>query len=548
MSNCNFPGSGCKAERTAIRRPSLKINAISNWMPLVSNAIIAFFLTPYLIKQLGDSDFGIYSLVGGFLGYYGLLRLGVGAAIMRYVPFCLGSNDLEGASENTSTGMVIYLLAGIFIFLICLITAEPLAKFYEGGPQFAFLIKIMGLAAAFECPMRIFDSCVRAHEKWVIANCVTVIVAVFRGISFAGCIYLGYGLRSIGVVALGVTILALILAFFMYIFYCPKIHLRLKMVRFSRVRPLLSFGILTTVISLIWSMTLQGHKLLIGKLISVDAVTVYAVAAMIMYNVRALVIAPNRVFWPRFANLDGKDKHQEIKSLFNRATRYNSIFASGIMLMVVVAGPVFIQLWVGEAYEGAYPVLKILAIGYLVETSLATSSCFLGGTGRQGISVIFALVEGVLGFSLSLYLGLKLGLAGVACGFALSVFLIRGLLCPLYICHLLGISYLSFYLTCFARPYLVLLILVFASNWFRLGEVVNGWVSLIVLTFFLGCVYTGCSFFFTINSNERVRIKEKMVGVFYYIKTLSKHQEKKFNRTYLNNKPPLSEQQFVKEN
>ena len=61
--------------------PSLKVNALSNWVSLGVNVIIGFVLTPFIIRSLGKTGYGIWTLVCSFVGYYGLLNLGVGSAI-----------------------------------------------------------------------------------------------------------------------------------------------------------------------------------------------------------------------------------------------------------------------------------------------------------------------------------------------------------------------------------------------------------------------------------------------------------------------------------
>ena len=184
------------------KRPSLKINAISNWGPLAVNFIVGFLLTPYLIAHLGKIKYGTWALVGSLIGYYGLLRLGVGAGVMRYVPFYKGSKDTNAASQIVTTAMAIFLVVGLAILLISMLLAEPIARFYKAGPELATLILILGGAVAIECPMRILDACIRAHEHWIAANCITVFTSVIRALGLAGCIYFGHGIIGMGYVIL----------------------------------------------------------------------------------------------------------------------------------------------------------------------------------------------------------------------------------------------------------------------------------------------------------------------------------------------------------
>jgi len=503
------------------KRPSLIVNALSNWTPLVVNIIIHLLLTPYLISQLGKKGYGIWALVGSFIGYFGLLRLGVGSGIMRYVPFYIGRNDHKAASEIINTGLSMFLLAGLVIFSVSMLLAEPIARFYKAGPELAALVRILGLAAAIECPMRIFGAGLRAQEKWVAANFADIVGGVMQALGLAGCIYLGYGLVEMGYVTLATTAFSLILMTVIFIKLSPAIHLQVSMVRLSHVPELTVFGLFTTVITLAYSLSLQSHKLIIGKLISLEAVAVYAVAAPLVDRVRRIVWAPFQVAWPRFALLDGENNHREVSSLFYKATRYSNILSSGTILLILVAGPSFIRLWVGEGFEAAYPVLTILGIGCLIETSLYANSSLLGGTGRQGTQALFAGIEGVLGLTLSILLGMKMGLAGVALGFTVSVILIRGLVATWYACRILHISILQYFAKCVLRPWLIMSLLAILTHQAGILEHIDSWSSFAILAITIGCLYTLLAFVIAMNDEEKKTMLHIMRKLFRRIRILT---------------------------
>jgi O-antigen/teichoic acid export membrane protein len=455
------------------------------------------------MDHLGKKNYGTWALAGSFLGYYGLMRLGIGSGLIRYVPFHVGRGDHKSASEIVSTGIGIFLIVGLVIVVVSFLAAEAIARFYDGGPALAALVRILGLAAAIECPMRILGGTVRAHERWVEANLVTIATVLARALSLAGCVYLGYGLVQMGYAILGVTIFSLILTTIMFIKFCPLIRLRFSLLKVSQLRCLISFGFLTVIVTLAYSLCLDGHKLIIGKLISLEAVAIYAVVAVLMINARAVVVTPNRIFWPRFALLDGEGNHREMSRLLFQGTQYNTILASGIILLAIIAGPSFIGLWMGEGFESVSPILFILAVGYLIETSLAINASLLGGVGRQRAQAIFAVIEGVLGFALSILLGQRIGLVGVALGFTISITIVRGLLRTWYICRFLDVSILRYYVRCVLRPWLILGFLVALVYYSRFATYIHNWSSLVTFVVVAGCLYAFCAYAIAMNHDEK---------------------------------------------
>jgi O-antigen/teichoic acid export membrane protein len=491
-------------------RPSLLTNALSNWAPLVVNIIIGFVLTPYLINHLGKKNYGIWALVGSFLGYYGLLRLGVGPGIMRYVPFYKGSNDHKAASQIISTGMAIFLVVGLAIFVLSMRLAEPIARFYEGGPELALLIRILGAAAALECPSRILEACIRSHERWISANFVSIAASITRALGLATCVHLGYTVIEMGYVVFVVTIFSFAFMAVVFIRTCPDIQLRPSMVKLSRAWTLLSYGVMTTVIVLVYTRALQGHSLIIGKLVSLEAVAIYAVPVLIMRNIRNLSAAPARVFHPRFAYLDGNNQPEEIVSLFLRGTRFAAILASGTILFALVGGQPFIRLWIGEGFEEAYPVLIILAIGFLIETSFVLINPLFCGTGRQKIYAALALIQGIVGIGLSIILTWQFGLVGSPIGFAITAILMHGLVCPWYVCRVWRIGMFRYYIDCVMRPWLILLALTSVVYCIGVQESVSNWPHFIIFLLAVGCLYAFCTYTISMKADE----KEIMLNLF----------------------------------
>ena len=487
----------------------LFVNILSNWVPLCVNLLVGFLLTPYLISSLGKEHYGIWALSGSFVGYYGLLRLGVGVSIMRYVPYYRGLNDQRAVNEVVSTAMAIFILAGLVICSISIIGSEAIARFFRAGSEFALVVRILGVAAALECPARVLDACVRAHERWVPANFVSIVISLFRAIALASCLYLGYGLEQLGYVILVTATLSLILSGILFRLCCGTVALRISSVRPRRAMPLISFGLVTNLGTMIYSLRLAGHSLIIGKVISLEAVTVYAVAVILMKNVRLVTVAPTRVFWPRFAHLDGSNKRDEMRRFFFNATRFCAFLASCVILIVITIGPSFIHLWVGEGFSEVYLPLMILAVGYLIEASLGSSIPFLGGTGHQKAQALIGSIETIIGFGLSILLAIRLKMVGVALGFLISSVITNGFVCSYYICRLLNVRIIRYYVECLVRPWLICGILTFAFRTLRIKNTVD-WSNMIFAGFMLGTIYTISSYYFTLRDEEREKIKNIM--------------------------------------
>ncbi len=65
-----------------------------------------------MIAHLGTGGYGIWVLVSSFVGYYGLMNLGVGSAVTRYVARYAGQGDMQELSKVASTAMLMFCCTG----------------------------------------------------------------------------------------------------------------------------------------------------------------------------------------------------------------------------------------------------------------------------------------------------------------------------------------------------------------------------------------------------------------------------------------------------
>ena len=100
----------------ATRRGIFARNISSNLAGYLVNAAVMFLLTPYVLEQLGDGRYGIWSVVIATTGSYGIFDLGIRSAAGLYLTRYAAQGDEAGVNRSFSTAFV--LLAGLGLSLI----------------------------------------------------------------------------------------------------------------------------------------------------------------------------------------------------------------------------------------------------------------------------------------------------------------------------------------------------------------------------------------------------------------------------------------------
>ena len=62
----------------------VKVGAILSYLLMILNMVSGLWLTPYLLKNLGMDEYGLYKLVGSVSSSLIVLNLGIGETVQRY--------------------------------------------------------------------------------------------------------------------------------------------------------------------------------------------------------------------------------------------------------------------------------------------------------------------------------------------------------------------------------------------------------------------------------------------------------------------------------
>ena len=85
-----------------IKKKIVRNTAANAFMNLWRYAV-NFFLLPFIILHVGVEDYGLYLLVGAFVGYFGLLDLGVGTSLVKYIAEYNAKGDKERINKMVNS-------------------------------------------------------------------------------------------------------------------------------------------------------------------------------------------------------------------------------------------------------------------------------------------------------------------------------------------------------------------------------------------------------------------------------------------------------------
>jgi O-antigen/teichoic acid export membrane protein len=414
-----------------------------NWGGMAVGMAVGFLVAPFLVHQLGQTNYGLWILISSFTNYFGLLDLGIRASVGRNIALQLAQGDHAAINRTLTTALGILSLAGCLALVATLVLVPVFPHLFDIPPdQYSaarLALLLVGLNLALWLPLNVFDATLWAHQRFDLLNAVDIPMYVLRALLTFYFIGNGYGLVALALINLlalaGGQAIKAVISFRLN----ANLDIGLRQLSRSAARCLFGYGLWYFLLSLTRMMTNQISPILIGALLGVRLVALYSIASRLLSYAAAMLGACTGVLTPVATVLHAEDRREEQQKLLLTGGRYCLAIALFVATLFTLLGAPLVTLWMGEGLRGAAWLLLILALGELLPMSQHATSSTILALGRHRFMACLGLVENAVAISLGVLLSRSYGLPGVCLAFAVTGAVCRGLIQAVYGCRLLEV-------------------------------------------------------------------------------------------------------------
>lgn len=473
----------------------------------VVQVVVGMFLMPFIIHTLGDRIYGYWVLVAAFLGYYGLLDLGIVTAVQYRVARCIGERDEEDVNQTISTAFVMFGLLGLLIFAITIIAAFLSPRIVKDPTEAALLSKvllIMGIGFAAGFPCRAFLGALSAELRFDLISGLNIVGVLVRAALIVILLKAGHGLVALALVTMLVELSQQLIHYVLLKIVQPRFCLTIKAASRKVVKDLFSYSVFTFIAKIADRIRFNMDVFIIGAFLGIGVVTHYAIAKRLTRYLRNLIVSLMGGVGPMFSQQLGRQDEDAMRRTFVTGTKLSTIFSVCVGLCLIVYGKPFIAAWVGINYIDAYVPLFILIIGTIVDLAQQPSVGFLYGIARHKFFAYCNSVEAVLNLSLSLLLVSKYKMLGIAIGYAIPMIVMRLFVQPFYVCKCLKMPYKDYYYSVLGKAF-VKISLVFVLSWWLFSRhfIGIGIIGLAPPIAIIVILTLGISLFWVLDAKEK---------------------------------------------
>jgi len=435
---------------------TLLTNASFVWIGFAIHVGVAFFMSPILVHGLGDSRYGIWSLVESVLAYLMLFDLGVAASLVRYVARFEATRDQDSLNRVFSASVCIFAVAGIAILGVTLIVAFPAFALLHVPADLAdegrWMLVLLGLNLAIGLPMSVFPSVLDGLGRYPAKSLLRAVGTIVRAGLFLLVIRSGGGLLA---VAIAVSLCGLLEHAIMVVAvnrYLPSLRFSLRLVDRPTLRIIRSYSFDALLAMLAGRISFQTDAIVINAFLLPQSITLFAVAGRLVEYAKDSLRVATMVLTPAVSALQARGDNSGIRDVLIDSTRYVLWLILPVQLGLMLLGRPFLLLWMGEEYAAlSYPTLVILSLPLALALSQSVPIRILYGTGRLRWFARAVIVEALANLLLSVLLVQRYGIEGVALGTALPNTLLN---CAVgwYVCRHLGVGVCTYLRRSFLAP------------------------------------------------------------------------------------------------
>ncbi len=416
----------------------LRAGIILNYVIIGLNILVGLAYTPYMLRCLGQNEYGLYSLVASVIAYLTILDFGFGNAIVRYTAKFRTEGKTSEQWEMFGMFVVLYSIIGLLALgggsLLYLnvdrmfdrtMTIEDLS---QARTMMIFLI--VNLALTF--PFGIFASIITAYEDFVFPKVVQIIRILLCTATLIVLLYWGYKAVAMVVVQTIFNVVTLLLNF-AYCRYCLHIKVWFHGFNWSFLKEIsiYSFWIfLNTIMDRIYWSTGQ---FVLGAVSGTVAVAIFSVAITLQQMYMMFSGAISNVLLPKITKMVSQNKSaDELSSIFISTGRLQAMIMTFVLLGFVVFGERFIIYWAGEDYRDAYFVCILFFIGLFVPLIQSVGLCILQAKNKMQFRSLCYLAISILSLIGQVLFSKTWGVVGCGIAISLALFIGHGIIMNIY--------------------------------------------------------------------------------------------------------------------
>lgn len=349
------------------------VNTAVVYVKLLIGIAFGLFTTRLVLEALGETDYGVFILVGGVIGMLAILNSSMSNASMRFMAHSLGSNDPEKIKQTFNTTLHLHFVIGLLLILVMEIGGYFMFEFIINIPENRFIaaqvvFHSMVLTTFITIIAVPYDAVINAHENLIFLSSIDILGYILKLGLAIFLFFSPYDLLITYAIALLLiqTLLRLI----------KQVYSKRKYadceVDFSRYRneklrkEILNFS-WWNLFGSIASMTVtQMRSLILNVFFGVGINAAEGVSKTLSNQLNTVSSSMTRALNPQLVKSEGSGDRKKLIKLTILSTKFSSFLFSLFAIPVLFETPFLLNIWLKNVPDYSVPFVRLMIISLLI--------------------------------------------------------------------------------------------------------------------------------------------------------------------------------------
>lgn len=428
-----------------------KAGVILSYINIFLGSAISLFFTPFLLRYLGQSEFGLFSLASTIIGYLAILDLGFGNAIVVFTSKYIANNKKGDERKLQGTVFFIYLCMSAMVVVIGAILVLNTDIFFQNSmsaveiDKIRIMLIILTINLAITFPFSIYTSILNAYEKFIFIKIIGIFRVLVAPILIVPVLIIGYKSISIVIVYSVINLICLIAGFI----YCKKqIGAKFSPFDFNKktFKELFAYSFFIFLGMIVDQVNWNVDNFILGIVKGSTEVSIYAVASIINGLFITLSITISGVMLPKISKMVSQSAtNSELTDELIKVGRLQLYVIFFIGSLIVFFGHQFISIWAGVGYEKSYIIALILILPVSIPLVQNLGISILQAKNMFKFRAIAAFCMTFVNIAISIPLAKIYGGIGAAIGTAISLVVLNIFIMNFYYHLKVGLNMVKFW-------------------------------------------------------------------------------------------------------
>lgn len=373
-----------------------------NIIDYVSTLAIFLITTKILIEQIGTDGYGFYTFFTSLIGTFGLVDLGMGMAVSKYLSEFLHHQKYDEANQVITIAFIFYTIVGISLLLIVLFFNSNIISFLNFGKKFfsigSTVLILTSIIFIVNMISTIMINTLVALEEWKKISLINIVIKILNAMILIYILTLDVSLYDkisyIFYQLLGFAIFKALIYFiyskkmFQHLSFAkPTQEIKGKMMKFLKVSSL-------QYILSIFSMHLDNF--IVTKFFGLESMGVYSFVRNAFFYLYGFLTNMFKIFLPKLSKLHGDKDLEGLKSNFKKLLVY-SFFSSIVLAFgAIIIWKPFIGIYIDSEFaKKSFNYLLIFALFLIARSAEPIFAYFFTSIAKPSVLVVNLVIGSI---------------------------------------------------------------------------------------------------------------------------------------------------------